>query len=104
MKLSALLGTWPDIPCETSCKDGSGKDRLLQQILKQGMGAQPLQLFGSTPARADEGAVWPGAMSWFRYSKETVPEGTWILQEKINGENVPANFCASRGSRVQVRF
>lgn len=54
------------------------RNRLLQQIPKQRMGDQPLQLFGISPKTAGERAVWPGTMAWFHYSKETVPEGTWI--------------------------
>lgn len=72
MKLIAPPATCPDIPPERSYKDGSGQDRLLQQILKQGVGDQPLHLFGCCPQTAGEGAVWPWAMAWFCYGEEIV--------------------------------
>lgn len=89
-------GTFPDTPFERSCEDNSGADRLLQQILKQGKGDQLLPFFRSSPSTADEGAVWPGDMTWFCYSKERVPEGTWICRLKSVEKSASHLLCKQR--------
>lgn len=81
---------------ERSCEDSSGEKRHLQQILKQAMADQLLPFFRRSPLRASEDAVWPGHMTWVYYSKERVPEETWICRLRSVQENTSHLLCKQR--------
>lgn len=81
---------------ERSCEDSSGEKRRLQQILKQAMADQLLPFFRRSPSRANEGAVWPGHITWVYYGKEKIPEETWICRLRSVQESTSHLLCKQR--------